>query len=515
MLQPRVLVWLMTHGGGGGRFAWTPPSLPPALDVDAAPAAAAHVSPLDLPVPIDVPSFRASLPVTVAVAASAAAAGGSASDDWLDRALAALDSHVVGDGSSGGGGGSSADDAFFVPAARVAAGGEILWLGARPAHRCRILRWLRSTVTWLREGGGGGGGGGTRSCARLLRLHVTVDGPAGEAATRAAVRRGLRLGTRRWAFLHGSAREGLAVFLAVAGRGLSDMPVEHVRAWAIPPTPRNVATMTLAKYAARMGMAFSDTVAGPVVDPRGVVLLADVRGSAPAGVVMTDGCAPISSALLAAAVAAAARAGEGRRDDSLWWCGDSGESGAAAAERLPAAVQGRLGGAKGVWLHSPGHVGVCVRPSMVKFEASDGCAVGGGPSHATLEVCRVSGGAPGARGPAALSRQAALLLQARRLRCARHTPILHTHLACAAPHSPRCSGMRPRASRHVLVRGAACYTRRRAACPSRRCSLCRPTRSRRSGARRGPMRRRCWRSRAATHRSPPRWRWRGCGGSHG
>ena len=83
---------------------------------------------------------------------------------------------------------------------------------------------------------------------------------------------------------------------------------------------------------------------------------------------MTDGCAPISTELMRAAAAAAG-----------WEVADAGGE-------PPAAVQGRLGGAKGVWLHCPGARGLCVRPSMVKFECASGGPLGADAGHATLEV---------------------------------------------------------------------------------------------------------------------------------
>ena len=158
----------------------------------------------------------------------------------------------------------------------------------------RVVSLLKIRMCSLVGGGGGGG------AARLLRLAVSLEGPPAEAATRAAVYRGLTLGGRRWEFLHGKPREGLALFLAVAGEraalrvracasndlrvrvpfavagaGLPPLTVEDLRAWAIPRTPGNARALSLCKYAARMDMAFSDTARGPAV--RDLVCIADVR----------------------------------------------------------------------------------------------------------------------------------------------------------------------------------------------------------------------------------------------
>ena len=202
---------------------------------------------------------------------------------------------------------------------------------------------------------------------------------------------------------------------------------DDVREWHVPSVGANVA-MGVHKYAARMDLMLSKTVpalecvvesfrhAYQLAPGRGSQSLSATEGAAyaaeagerqlpiatvreigdvvsSAGNVMTDGCAPAGSAVIAAAVAAL------RPGGSLEGSG------------RPCAVQGRLGGYKGVWFLDPGlppNV-ICVRPSMRKVELPPESATA---TQTHFEALRAVGGGSGGGGmPGTLNRQFVLLLE--------------------------------------------------------------------------------------------------------
>jgi hypothetical protein len=176
-----------------------------------------------------------------------------------------------------------------------------------------------------------------------------------------------------------------AFFFAERGPGLDPpfLPVAAVLEWhmALGTCPTN-ASLGPAKRFARVGLMVSKghpaLCAAPpdTVPPRSAVAAAlspcqcpvacavrecgDVV-SASTGAVMTDGNACLGVGAMAAVTAALASAAPA-------FCADNSAAVRVRPGYAPAAVQGRLGGCKGVWLVNPfcGAGDVCVRPSMRK-----------------------------------------------------------------------------------------------------------------------------------------------------
>ncbi|KIO07453.1 hypothetical protein M404DRAFT_998166 [Pisolithus tinctorius Marx 270] len=109
-----------------------------------------------------------------------------------------------------------------------------------------------------------------------------------------------------------------------------------------------------ARLGARWSQAFSATDPSVVIQPDEILKIDDRKS--PSGTVMTDGCSPISTDLL--------------RDI---WKGYSRNKKYGLRCTRPAALQFRLGGAKGMVVEDPTLVGkvVCLRPSQIKFDAPE------------------------------------------------------------------------------------------------------------------------------------------------
>lgn len=215
------------------------------------------------------------------------------------------------------------------------------------------------------------------------------------------VTEGVRFEGHDFEFLHGRRADSeSAFFLLVAGCGFPRLRCEEVLSWHIPWLPPNT-EMAASKYAARCDLMFSSTYVAALPsgssEPGGTLSGAGTPGvrwreipdevCSETGAVMTDGCGFMNSAARSAAVIALG----------------TGSNGAFPSA---AAVQGRLGGYKGVWLHHPflaehrAGTDLEMRRSMCKIARPDGVS----PPHgaaSSWEVLRCSSG----HGPASLNMQ--------------------------------------------------------------------------------------------------------------
>ncbi|KAI7868277.1 RNA dependent RNA polymerase-domain-containing protein [Spinellus fusiger] len=124
-------------------------------------------------------------------------------------------------------------------------------------------------------------------------------------------------------------KDDTIVLFATKGDSLKEISIRKVIDWHIPVVENW--KMTLHKFASRMGLGYSNSIPTLVFEPSAIRYVDDIH-SGRAGeeeTCMTDGCGIISWAAMHKIMAI-----EG-------------------AEALPCAIQGRIGGAKGIWILPP------------------------------------------------------------------------------------------------------------------------------------------------------------------
>jgi RNA dependent RNA polymerase len=267
-----------------------------------------------------------------------------------------------------------------------------------------------------------------------------AGGPAWTPAFRTAMVRlateGISWNGSRWVFFHGKPRDTSCIVVAVEAPRMPTLSVSDFLAWHVPPSKEDNLSMIPSKFASRLDLALSKTLAVrgselfEVKEIEDVVTSAAASPAAAEETLLTDGCGFISPFAMAHCYAeenekkarisagssgvAPVRVGlpvpppcscaatdalpvETKEDDSL-------ESPALdTTAPLPAAVQGRLGGNKGVWLINPFLKGttVCVRPSQRKVVLDSPTK-----SQKQLEMLKLSSPS----GPASLNLQILMLL---------------------------------------------------------------------------------------------------------
>ncbi|KAI7866848.1 RNA dependent RNA polymerase-domain-containing protein [Spinellus fusiger] len=124
-------------------------------------------------------------------------------------------------------------------------------------------------------------------------------------------------------------KEDRIVYFATEGEGLVPQTIRQVVHWHLPLLEN--ATMTISKYSSRMTLGYSNSVSTLAFAPSAVHYIEDTYGSAQGKeeTCMTDGCGIISCSAMRKVM------------------------GCQHADELPCAVQGRIAGAKGIWILSP------------------------------------------------------------------------------------------------------------------------------------------------------------------
>ncbi|KAI9012006.1 RNA dependent RNA polymerase-domain-containing protein [Phycomyces nitens] len=119
------------------------------------------------------------------------------------------------------------------------------------------------------------------------------------------------------------------VFFATEGEGIRPISIRQVINWHIP--LKENATMTISKFASRMSLGYSNSTPTIIFQPNMIHYIDDIHASAQGEeeTVMTDGCGIISCAAMRKIM------------------------GSQYIEELPCAIQGRIAGAKGVWILTP------------------------------------------------------------------------------------------------------------------------------------------------------------------
>ncbi|KAG0174870.1 hypothetical protein DFQ28_006744 [Apophysomyces sp. BC1034] len=125
-------------------------------------------------------------------------------------------------------------------------------------------------------------------------------------------------------------KDGTVVLFATEGPGLEPITIRQVINWHIPIEQNS--SMTMGKYASRMALGYSNSIPTVVFEPHNIQYIDDVYASADRGDegCMTDGCGIISCAAMRKLMGF-------QEEEGQTWC----------------AVQGRIGGAKGIWIISP------------------------------------------------------------------------------------------------------------------------------------------------------------------
>ncbi|ORZ02227.1 RNA dependent RNA polymerase-domain-containing protein [Syncephalastrum racemosum] len=124
-------------------------------------------------------------------------------------------------------------------------------------------------------------------------------------------------------------KDSTIILFATEGAGLEPICIRSVIDWHIPIIENW--SMTICKFASRMSLGYSNSIATLTFQPHEIQYIDDIYSGAPGGeeTCMTDGCGLISIAAMRKIM------------------------GAQHENELPCAVQGRIGGAKGIWLVAP------------------------------------------------------------------------------------------------------------------------------------------------------------------
>lgn len=124
-------------------------------------------------------------------------------------------------------------------------------------------------------------------------------------------------------------KDSTVILFATEGAGLEPVSIRTVIDWHIPIIENW--SMTVCKFASRMSLGYSNSIATLTFQPHEIQYIDDIYSGVPGGeeTCMTDGCGLISIGAMRKIM------------------------GAQHENELPCAVQGRIGGAKGVWLVAP------------------------------------------------------------------------------------------------------------------------------------------------------------------
>ncbi|KAG2195244.1 hypothetical protein INT47_007973 [Mucor saturninus] len=125
-------------------------------------------------------------------------------------------------------------------------------------------------------------------------------------------------------------KDDTVILFATEGIGLEPMSIQQVIDWHMPITENW--TMTMSKYASRMSLGYSSSIPTLVFKPDEIRYVDDIYVNGVTSdetLCMTDGCGIISPSAMKIIM------------------------GCQATDELPCAIQGRIAGAKGIWIISP------------------------------------------------------------------------------------------------------------------------------------------------------------------
>ncbi|KAF7730867.1 hypothetical protein EC973_001385 [Apophysomyces ossiformis] len=162
-------------------------------------------------------------------------------------------------------------------------------------------------------------------------------------------------------------KDDTVVLFATEGPGLEPISIRQVINWHIPIEENR--DMTMSKFASRMALGYSNSIPTVVFDPENIHYVDDIYANKGGKdeACMTDGCGIISCAAM--------RRLTGFQEEDQTWC----------------AVQGRIGGAKGIWVISPdmdfdSGEWIEIRASQNKFQAG----ISNDPIHYTFDLVKKS-----------------------------------------------------------------------------------------------------------------------------
>lgn len=125
-------------------------------------------------------------------------------------------------------------------------------------------------------------------------------------------------------------KDDTVILFAIEGIGLQPMSIQQVIDWHMPITENW--TMTMSKYASRMSLGYSSSIPTLVFKPEEIRYVDDIYANGVTSdetLCMTDGCGIISPSAMKMIM------------------------GCQATDELPCAIQGRIAGAKGIWIIAP------------------------------------------------------------------------------------------------------------------------------------------------------------------
>ncbi|KAI8328509.1 RNA dependent RNA polymerase-domain-containing protein [Chlamydoabsidia padenii] len=163
------------------------------------------------------------------------------------------------------------------------------------------------------------------------------------------------------------------ILFATEGPGLTPLSIKSVIEWHIPIIENW--GLTTCKFASRMGLGYSNSIPTLTFEPKNVRFIDDIFAKGQIkkdNTCMTDGCGIISAAAMRKIM------------------------GTAQNDNLPCAVQGRIGGAKGVWIVSPEldmETGdwIEIRASQNKFNTGlPGADMKTDPLHFTFDLVKTA-----------------------------------------------------------------------------------------------------------------------------
>ncbi|CAJ0629147.1 12644_t:CDS:2 [Entrophospora sp. SA101] len=201
------------------------------------------------------------------------------------------------------------------------------------------------------------------SSNRFLHVHVETDKVDKELQSQLLYP--LNLFGRKYELLY--AKDGLFYYFATSGPGLKPQTIWEVIDFNIP-IELNY-DLTVPKFYSRMSLGFSNTKPTIIFKPNEIHY--DVDDITKDGHCLTDGCAAISWAAM-------------KKIATILGC-----------EETPSAVQGRIGGSKGVWYLNPTHdannhdLWIKLRKSQIKYKLRPH-SVGNNDEHLrTFEVIHI------------------------------------------------------------------------------------------------------------------------------
>ncbi|KAI8073189.1 RNA dependent RNA polymerase-domain-containing protein [Gongronella butleri] len=183
---------------------------------------------------------------------------------------------------------------------------------------------------------------------------------------------------RSYSFLF--LKDDRLVYFATKGPNLTTIRINEVINWHIPIVENW--NMTVNKFASRMTLGYSNSISTVTFEPDNVKVIRDLYATTGGGggdeACMTDGCGLISPAAM-------------RRIMEIHNLSNK-------VQALPCAVQGRIGGAKGLWIipHAfeqgdDADMWIKIRDSQYKFKTGlPGVDLKHDPLHFTFDLCKVA-----------------------------------------------------------------------------------------------------------------------------